>query len=121
LSVTNTGSSSGVAGRPGALAGRVDHSLPDRLGVAGRHPKAVAGERLAQRRPGGAQLGRGRVDRAEAFGELEGALDLAAVGQEPAGLSAHPPLQRRQARLGEGGFQGVAVDAEPLGGHSGTR
>jgi hypothetical protein len=45
-------------------------------------------EGFAQRRPGGAQLGRGRVHRAESLGELEGAFGLGAVGQEAAGLPA---------------------------------
>jgi hypothetical protein len=44
-------------------------------------------EGFAQRRPGGAELGRSRVD-AELFGELEGAFGLATVDQEPAGLPA---------------------------------
>jgi hypothetical protein len=34
----------------------------------------------------------GGVDAAELFGELEGPLGLGPVGQEPAGLPAHPPL-----------------------------
>jgi hypothetical protein len=75
----------------------------------------MPGKRLAQRRPNGAQLGRGRVDRAESFDKGEGVLGLGAVGQEAAGLPAHPPLQRRQAPLGEGGPERVTVDAEPLG------
>jgi hypothetical protein len=48
----------------------------------------VAGECLAQRRPSGAQLGRGGIDAAEPFGELEGAFGLGPVGQEAAGLPA---------------------------------
>jgi hypothetical protein len=48
----------------------------------------VAGEGFAQRRPGGAQLGRGRVDRAEPFGQHEGAFGLGPVGEEAAGLPA---------------------------------
>jgi hypothetical protein len=87
-------------------------ALADGFGVARWHAQPVAGEGFAQRRPGGAQLGRGRVHRAEAFGELEGAFGLGAVGEEPAGLPAHPPLQRRQAPLLERGGEGVAVDAE---------
>jgi hypothetical protein len=75
-----------------ALARCVDRALADGLGVARRHPKAVAGERLAQRRPGGSQLDGGRVHRAEPLGEPEGALGLRTVGQEPAGLPAHPLL-----------------------------
>jgi hypothetical protein len=73
-------------------------------------------EGFAQRRLGGAQLDRGRVYRAESFGELEGAFGLGAVGEEAAGLPAHPPLQRRQPPLGEGGLEGIAVDAELAGG-----
>jgi hypothetical protein len=37
--------------------------------VAGRHAEAVAGEGLTQRRPGGAQLGRGGVDTAQLLGQ----------------------------------------------------
>jgi hypothetical protein len=67
-------------GRPtAAVAGGLDGALADRLRVAGRHPKAVAGERLAQRRPGGTQLVRGGVDAAQPLRELEGALGLGPV------------------------------------------
>jgi hypothetical protein len=76
----------------------------------------VAGKGFAQRRPGGAQLLSGGVDAAELFGELEGTFGFGPVGEEPAGLPAHPPLRRRQAPLGEGGGEGVAVDAELAGG-----
>jgi hypothetical protein len=62
-----------------ASAGGVDGALADRLGVAGRHPKAVTVEGFAQRRPGRAQLGCGRVHRAESLGELEGALGLSPI------------------------------------------
>jgi hypothetical protein len=48
----------------------------------------VAGEGLAQRRPGGAQLGRGGVDATELLGEVEGALGFGPVGEESAGLPA---------------------------------
>jgi hypothetical protein len=41
---------------------------------------------------------------------------LGAVGEEAGGLPAHPPRQRRPAPLAEGSFEGVAVDAQPLGG-----
>jgi hypothetical protein len=75
----------------------------------------VAAESLAQRRPGGAQLGRG-VTEPRRSGELEGAFGLGAFGQEPAGLPAHPPLRRGQLPAGEGGGEGVAVDAELAGG-----
>jgi hypothetical protein len=59
-------------------------------------------EGFAQRRPGGAQR--------------ERALGFGAVGEEAAGLPAHPALLRRQAPRGEGGGEGVAVDAELAGG-----
>jgi hypothetical protein len=62
--------------------------LPDGLGVVGRHAQPVPLEGLAQRRPGGAQLGGGGVHRAESLGEQEGALGLGAVGEEAAGLPA---------------------------------
>jgi hypothetical protein len=88
---------SGRAAR--ALAGRVDRPLADGLGVARRHAQPVPGKGFAQRRPGGAQLGRGRVHRAESFGELEGALGLSTLGQEAAGLPAHPMLRDAQAPL----------------------
>jgi len=48
--------------------------------------------------------------------EGEGAFGFGLVGQEAGGLPAHPPRQRRQAPLAEGSFEGVAVDAQPLGG-----
>jgi hypothetical protein len=98
----------GPGSRPAAaLAGGLDGAVPDGLGVARRHPKAVATERLAQRRPGRAQLGGGRVDRAEAFGQGEGTLGLSAVGQEAAAL----PAQRTSAgdRLVLGRQQGGAA------------
>jgi hypothetical protein len=63
--------------------------LADGLGVAGGHAEPVAGEGLAQRRPGGAQLVGGGVDAAEPLGELEGAFGFGPVGQEAAGLPAH--------------------------------
>jgi hypothetical protein len=96
---------------PGALAGGSNGPLADGLGVAGWHARAVATEGLAQRGSGGAQLSGGGVDAAELFGELEGAFGLAAVRKKAAGLAAHPPLRRRQAPLGEGGGEDVAVDA----------
>jgi hypothetical protein len=48
----------------------------------------VAGEGLAQRRPGRAQLLGGGVDAAQLLGELEGAFGFAPVGEEAAGLPA---------------------------------
>ena len=85
----------------GALAGGGDGALADGFGVAGRHAQAVAGEGLAERRPGRAQLGGGGVDAAELFGELEGAFGFGPVDQEPAGLPA------KQAR--QGGIEGSPV------------
>jgi hypothetical protein len=69
----------GLGGRlAAALAGGGDGALADGGGVASGHAEAVAGEGFPQRRPGDAEL----------LGELEGALGLAAVGQEAAGLPA---------------------------------
>jgi hypothetical protein len=81
-----------------AQAGGGDGALADRLGVAGGHAEPVAGEGLAQRRPGGAELGGGGVDAAELFGQLEGPFGLGPVTEEAAGLpaqrwgEAHPEL-----------------------------
>jgi hypothetical protein len=69
-------------------------------GVAGRHAPGVAGEALAQRRPGGVQLGRGGVDAAQLLGELEGAFGLGPVGQEAAGLPAQVALSGRADQVG---------------------
>jgi hypothetical protein len=77
---------------PTALAGRLGGALADGLGVARRHAQPMSLEGFAQRRPSGAQLGRCRVHRAEAFGELEGALGFGAIREEPARLPAHPLL-----------------------------
>jgi hypothetical protein len=103
-------------GWPGALAGCGDGPLADRFGVGGGHAQAVAGEGLAERRPGGAQLAGGGVDTAELLSEGVGAFGFGPVGEEVAGLPARPPLQWRQAPLGEGALEGVAVDAELAGG-----
>jgi hypothetical protein len=81
LSATNTRSTVGVAGHP----------LPDGLRVAGGHAEAVAGEGLAQRRPGGPELGRG-VDTPELLGQGEGAFGVGPAGQDAAGLPAHSLL-----------------------------
>jgi len=81
------------------LAGGGDDPLTDGFRVASRHAEAVAGEGLAQRRPGGAELLGGGVNAAQLFGELEGALGFAAVGEEPAGLPAHRPLGTSSAPL----------------------
>jgi hypothetical protein len=72
----------------GAVAGGGDGALTDGLGVAGRHAEAVTGERLAQRRPGGAELGRGGVDAADLLGQPKRPFGLGAVREEPAGLPA---------------------------------
>jgi hypothetical protein len=48
----------------------------------------VADEGFAQRRPGGAQLGRSRVDAAQPLGQGKRALGLGPVDQGPAGLPA---------------------------------
>ena len=86
----------GVKGRggrlAGALAGGGDGPLADGLRVVGGHAEPVATEGFVQRRPGGAKLLRGGVDAAELFGEGEGAFCFGAVGEEAAGLPAHPPL-----------------------------
>jgi hypothetical protein len=55
--------------------------------------------RLAQRRPDGAQLGRGSVDAAQPLGQSEGAFGLGAVGQEAARLSAYPAAGQAKAPL----------------------
>jgi hypothetical protein len=78
-----------------ALAGGGDGALADGFGVGGGHAEAVAGEGFAQRRPGGAQLGRGGVDAAELFGQGKGVLSLAPVGEEAAGLPAQVALSGR--------------------------
>jgi hypothetical protein len=64
----------------------------------------VAGEGLEQRRPGRPQLLRGGVDTAELLGQGEGAFGLRAIGQEAAGLPAHPllGLQGPMVAVGEG-------------------
>jgi len=71
-----------------ALVGGGDGALADGLGVAGWHAQAVATEGLAQRRPGGAQLGGGGVDAAELLGQGEGAFGFGPIGEEAAGLPA---------------------------------
>jgi hypothetical protein len=53
-----------------------------------RRRASVAAERLAQGRPGGAQLLGGGIDAAESLGQGEGAFGLGPVGQEAAGLPA---------------------------------
>jgi hypothetical protein len=75
-----------VQGGRGRLAGapatRGGGALADGLGAAGRHAQAVADERLAQRRPGRTQFGRGSVDTAQPLGQLEGAFGFGAVARE---------------------------------------
>src|SRR5215211_5438980 len=78
-----------------ALAGCGDGPLADGFRVAGRHAEAVAGEGLAQRRPGSAELLCGGVDAAELLGELKGAFGFGPVGEEAAGLAAQPDAKDR--------------------------
>jgi hypothetical protein len=89
---------------PAAAAGGIDRALADCLGVAGGHAEAVAGEGLAQRRPGGAQLHRRGVGTAQPLGQREGAFGLGAVGEEPAWLPASglAGLGHRGQQLGAG-------------------
>jgi hypothetical protein len=58
----------------------------------------------------------GSVDTAELLGQLEGAFGFGPVGEEAAGLPAHPTIRQRQVPLGEGGLEGVAMDTELAGG-----
>jgi hypothetical protein len=105
LSATNTASSGGMvggAGWPLRCRGAGDGALTDGLGVVRRHAEPVVGEGLAQRRPGGVQLGRGGVDAAQLLGELEGAFGLGPVGQEAAGLPAHSLLGMQGPLVGVG-------------------
>jgi hypothetical protein len=67
----------------------------------------VATEGLAQRRPGGAQLGRGGVDAAELLGELEGAFGFGPVGEEAAGLPAQRTSTGDRLVLGRQQERGV--------------
>jgi hypothetical protein len=83
-----------------ATTGRGDGALADRLRIAGGHAQAVAGEGLAQRRPGGAELAGGGVDAAELFGQGEGAFGFGTVGQEAAGLPAQLALSGWRPRFG---------------------
>jgi hypothetical protein len=93
-----------VEGRGGGLAGAAagggDGALADGLGVAGGHAQPVSLKGLAQRWPAGAQLGRGGIHATQPLGELEGTFGLGPVGQEPAGLPAHPAAEhaRRHCR-----------------------
>jgi len=57
----------------------------------------------------------GGVDAAQLLGQGLGAFGLGAVGEEAAGLPAHPPLGQGQLPAGEGGLEGVAVDARLAG------
>jgi hypothetical protein len=92
--------------RRASAAGGGDGALADGFGVAGRHAEAVAAERLAQGRPGGAQRLSGGVDAAELLGQGEGALGLGPVGQEAAGLPAQPALGHAKVPLGCGSMTG---------------
>jgi hypothetical protein len=88
LRATNTGVQARGRRLAAALAGGGDGPLADGVGVAGGHTQAVAGEGLAQRRPGGPEFGRGGIHATQPLGELEGAFGLGSVGQEAAGLPA---------------------------------
>jgi hypothetical protein len=88
------------------LAGGGDGALADGFGVGGGHAQAVAGEGLAQRRPGGAQLAGGGVDAAELLSEGEGAFGFGAVRKEAAGLPAQRVAIVPAPRLGS------ALDSE---------
>jgi hypothetical protein len=76
------------------LAGGGDRPLPTRLGVQGRRAKAAAGEGSAQRPPAVSQRSRGRIEAAEPLGQGKGVFGLCAVGEEVAGLPAHPWLEQ---------------------------
>jgi hypothetical protein len=90
----------GLGGRlAAAVAGGGDGALADGGGVAGGHSQAVAGEGFAQRRPGGVEL----------LGELEGALGLGAVGEEPAGLPAQVALLGRGRPCGSPGARPIPL------------
>jgi hypothetical protein len=78
----------GAAGPPLRWRAAAIDPLPNRFWIAGRHAQAVADEGFVQRRPGGAQLGRSRVDTAQPLGQGKRALGLGPVDQEPAGLPA---------------------------------
>jgi hypothetical protein len=93
----------------GALVGGGEGPLADRFGVAGRHAQPVAGDGLAQRRPGGAEFGGGGVDAAELLGELEGMLGLSPVGEEPAGLVAQRTSTGDQLALGDSRWRGELI------------
>jgi hypothetical protein len=69
----------------------------------------VAGDGLAQRRPGGAEFGGGGVDAAELLGELEGMLGLSPVGEEPAGLVAQRTSTGDQLALGDSRWRGELI------------
>ena len=116
LRATNTGSRVGVAGWP----------LRWRAAAMARW-RTASGLRAGMPRPWRVKALRsdgqvvpssvgGGVDAAQLLGELEGAFGLAAVGQEAAGLPAHPPLGHGKPPLGPGGLEDVAVDAELAGG-----
>ena len=97
-----------IQGRGGRLAGwpvrwrAASVTRWRRLRVALGRAEAVAGEGLVQRRPSGAELGRGRVDAAQPLGQGEGAFDLGPIRVEPAGLPAHPLLGIQGPLVGAG-------------------
>jgi hypothetical protein len=63
-------------GLAAAQASGGDRPPPNGIGVRGRHAEVLADEGLAQRRPGRTEFGRGGVEAAELFGEMEGAFGL---------------------------------------------
>ena len=116
MRATNTGSRVGVAGWPVRWRAAAMARWRTASGLRAGMPRPW---RVKALRSDGqvvpSSVG-GGVDAAELLGERVGAFGLGAVGEEAAGLPAHPPLRRRQAPLGEGGGEGVAVDAELAGG-----
>jgi hypothetical protein len=84
---------------------RRPHRSRPRPGWRSWHAEAVPLEGFAQRRPGCAQLGGGGVDAAQLLGQRVGPLSFGPVGEEAAGLPAHPAAGHARAPLvavGEG-------------------
>src|SRR6266540_3671941 len=90
-------------------------ALVDRRGVRRGRAQLVTLERLAQRRPGRAELGRGGVDAAELLGEPERPLGLATIGQEPARRVGRLALGLGEVPVRPGVLEGVAADTQLLG------
>jgi hypothetical protein len=88
LSAINTGSRLGMAGWPPRWRAASMARWRTASGLRAGMPRPWRVKAFAQRRPGGGELLGGGVDAAELLGQLEGALGLAAVGQESAGLPA---------------------------------